>query len=53
MFKIGDKAVLASGGPVLEVIGISPNGRVWCQWEKDGGRVEEASFPPAMLRPVS
>jgi uncharacterized protein YodC (DUF2158 family) len=53
MFKVGDSATLASGGPVLKVIGLSPSGRVWCEWEADGGRMEEASFFPAMLRPAS
>jgi uncharacterized protein YodC (DUF2158 family) len=49
MFNIGDKAWLKSSGPVIEVIGFSPNGRVWCQWESAAGLIEEASFLPEML----
>jgi uncharacterized protein YodC (DUF2158 family) len=50
VFKIGDNVVLASGGPVLKVIGVSPNGLILCEWKIAGGVIEEASFPPAMLQ---
>jgi uncharacterized protein YodC (DUF2158 family) len=53
MFKIGDTVVLVSGGPDMRVIGFSPSGRVWCQWECADGWVEEASFVPETLRQAS
>jgi hypothetical protein len=40
---------LKSGGLVLEVIGFSPNGRVWVQWHNADGLLQEASFLPEML----
>lgn len=49
-FKIGDAVVLASGGPTMRVIGFSPNGRVWCEWDRPPLPVEEASFVPETLR---
>jgi uncharacterized protein YodC (DUF2158 family) len=52
VLKIDDLVVLVSGGPELKVIGLSPNGRVWVQWETAHGQLEEASFRPEMLRPA-
>ena len=52
MFKIGDRVILNSGGPTMEVVGISRNGRIWVEWSVDGD-IEEHSFRPAMLSPVS
>jgi uncharacterized protein YodC (DUF2158 family) len=51
-FLIGDKAILNSGGPVMEIIGISRNGRVWCEWKRRDGYIDEASFDQAMLTKV-
>jgi uncharacterized protein YodC (DUF2158 family) len=48
-FKIDELVFLASGGPPMKVIGVSPNGRIWCQWDC-GGITDEASFFPEMLR---
>jgi uncharacterized protein YodC (DUF2158 family) len=50
-FRLGQLVKLASGGPGMKIIGFSPNGRVWCQWEQSGGRMEEASFRPDLLIP--
>ena len=52
MFKIGDAVLLVSGGPIMHVIGISPNGRIWCEWDRRG-QLEEASFVPQSLRRAS
>lgn len=48
-FKVGETAMLKSGGPAMNVIGISPRGRVWCEWPREGGYVDELSFHPATL----
>lgn len=48
-FAIGDKARLNSGGPIMTVIGISPSGKIWCQWEQSDGEIDDASFDKAML----
>ena len=47
-FKIGDRVILKSGGPTMKVIGHSPNGNVWCEWQGSMG-VEEASFTPETI----
>jgi uncharacterized protein YodC (DUF2158 family) len=52
MFKIGDRAVLVSGGPEMEIIGVNRNGAVWCEWRQADGVIDEASFKPEMLRKV-
>ena len=56
MFQLHDTVVLRSGGPVLTVIGFSPQGWVWCQWTRGDLRtlddkpvIEEASFLPEQL----
>lgn len=46
-FKIGDRVILKSGGLSMTVIGISPNGRLWCEW--DHHVVGDSSFTPDML----
>ncbi len=51
-FQIGQTVKLASGGPDMKVIGHSPNGRIWCQWEQADGWIEEASFVPETLLPT-
>ena len=48
----GQRVRLASGGPTMTVIGFSPNGRVWVEWENVDGCTEEASFVPEALVPV-
>lgn len=50
MFQIGDFVKLASGGSIMEVIGISRNLNVWCEWWDMDGHQNEHSFHPAMLR---
>ena len=39
-WKIGDKVRLVSGGPEMTVIGFSPRGNVWCEWEVEPGEWE-------------
>jgi uncharacterized protein YodC (DUF2158 family) len=48
-FCLGQIVMLKSGGPAMKVIGFSPGGRVWCEWEQVDGIKDEASFVPAML----
>jgi len=52
-WQLGDKVVLPSGSPIMEVIGFSRNGRVWCDWD-DSTRPwrEEGSFVPECLLPA-
>lgn len=48
-FRLGDVVGLASGGPLMKVIGFSPNENIWCQWRwRDC--IEEHSFAPSLLR---
>lgn len=49
-FNLGDIVQLKTGGPDMRVIGFSPNGRVWCDW--DSGIIDwknEGSFVPESL----
>jgi uncharacterized protein YodC (DUF2158 family) len=48
-WKLGDKVILKSGGPVMEVIGFSRNGNVWCEYTDREGFLNEESFPPPCL----
>jgi uncharacterized protein YodC (DUF2158 family) len=50
-FKCGDTVKLVSGGPEMRVIGFSPNGRIWCDWESSSiEHREEGSFVPESLK---
>jgi uncharacterized protein YodC (DUF2158 family) len=51
--QLGQLVMLASGGPPMKIIGFSPRGNVWCEWETADGIPTEASFPPAALRPFN
>jgi uncharacterized protein YodC (DUF2158 family) len=48
--QVGDKVTLNSGGPVMEVIGLSRHGKVWCEWPTSSGQTDDASFDAPMLR---
>jgi uncharacterized protein YodC (DUF2158 family) len=50
-FKPGDAVILASGGPIMNVVDIGQHtGRVFCEWTKGNGDTAEASFPAACLK---
>lgn len=47
-FQIGTAVKTPDGQPMI-VIGISPNLRIWCQWEDEQGVIQEGSFAPEDL----
>lgn len=48
-YKEGDLVVLKSGGPVMTVVDVSPDGSgVWCQWFS-GKKLEKGHFPMVAL----
>jgi uncharacterized protein YodC (DUF2158 family) len=49
----GRKVMLPSGETLMTVIGTGRDGRVWCDWEDDGGGVRAAAFAPEDLCDVS
>lgn len=49
-FEIGAQVMLNSGGPTMAVIGISPTGKLWCQWKQRDGTPDDGSFYPAMVK---
>lgn len=51
-YAVGDLVVLKSGGPVMTVFEISPNGlHVNCNWFV-GGKLNRGNFPMAILEPA-
>jgi len=51
-YVVGDLVVLKSGGPVMTVYGISPNGNnVNCNWFV-GGKLHAGNFPMTILEPA-
>lgn len=48
-FEVGTIVQLASGGPLMTVIGISDEGGVLCQWFLKGNPVRE-TFPDQALK---
>jgi len=53
-FKVGNKVVLNSGGPVMTVKSVESTPlsvRYWCQWFA-GKKLEQGQFPQDSLEPV-
>jgi uncharacterized protein YodC (DUF2158 family) len=49
MFKVGDTVRLKSGGPLMTVTSIQPDGTVWCEWFDKSDVLQGRSFEVSSL----